>query len=107
MSNRRVVGIINHVPFNSKHLTAKQIKYVGRVLKALKEAAATEVHVMIEGKRTELGWKVTNMQVFLSSSGMSLLDEGEEFMSIPVGFEDQSLLSMREKTVSMMNLVMR
>ena len=45
------------------------------------DAAATEVRVMIDGKLTELGREPTNVQVLVSASGMSLLDEGEEFMA--------------------------
>jgi len=77
------------LPFNSKRLTAEQIKRVGRALKVPTEAAATEVRVIIEGKLRELGREPKNVQVLVSSSGLSLLDEGEEFMFISVDTEDE------------------
>ena len=76
------------LPFNSKSLTAEQIKHVGIALKVPTETAATEVRVMIEGKLTELGRKPSNVQVPVSFSGMSPLDKGEEFMYIPAELED-------------------
>jgi len=53
------------------------------------EAAATEVRVIIEGKLRELGCEPTNVQVLVSSSSLSLLDEGEEFMFISGDTEDE------------------
>jgi len=70
------------LPFNSKCLTAEQIKRMGRALKVPTEAAATEVRAIIEGKLRELGCKPTNVQVVISSSSLLLLDEGEEFIYV-------------------------
>ena len=77
------------LPFNSKRLTAEQIKRVTRALDVPTEAAATEVRVMIEGNLRELGREPANVQVLMSTSGMSLLDEGEEFMVIPVDHDGE------------------
>ena len=80
------------LPFNCKCLTTEQIKRVGRLLMVSTEVAATEVHVMIETKLRELRHKPKNVQALVSASGTSLLEEGEEFMSILVGSEgDQPL----------------
>jgi len=57
---------------------------VGGALEVPTETAASEVHVIIEGKLRELGGEPNNVQVFVSNSGMSLLDEG---VSIPVESE--------------------
>ena len=77
------------LPFNSKRLTAEQIKRVARALDVPTEVAATEVRLMIEGKLRELGREPANVQVLVSASGLSLLDEGEEFMVIPVDHDGE------------------
>ena len=75
MSDRRVVGTIGHV------------FHVGRALEVPTETAVSEVRVIIEGKLRELGREPNNVQVLISTSRMSLLDKGEELMSIPVESE--------------------
>jgi len=44
---------------------------------------------MVKGKLTELEREPLNVQVLMSSSGMLLLDEGEQFMSIPAELDDE------------------
>ena len=44
---------------------------------------------MIEGKLRELDHDPANVQVLVGETGMSLWDEGEEFMSIPADYESE------------------
>ena len=70
------------LPFSSKRLTAEQIKHVGRALEVPTEALISELHLMIEGKLRELDQHPANVQVLVGETGMSLWDEGEEFMRL-------------------------
>ena len=70
------------LPLNSRHLTAEQIKRVGRALGVPTDASVNEVHVMIEGKLREMERDPVNVQVVVSSANMSLRGEDGKFLSI-------------------------
>jgi len=59
--------------------------------------AATEVRLMIKGKLRGLGREPTNVQVLVSPCWMSLLEKGEEFLSIPVKSESNQPLDRGEQ----------
>ena len=102
------------LPFNSKHLTAEQIKCVAQALEVPTEAAATEVCLMIEGMLRELGCEpaAANVQVLVSASSMSLLDEGEELWPFQSTMTVSNtlridLINRRVKTVFKMDLAVK
>ena len=100
------------LPFNSKHLTAGQINRVAQALEVPTEAAATEVCLMIEGMLRELGCEPANVQVLVSASSMSLLDEGEELWPFQLTMTVSNtlridLINRRVKTVFKMDLAVK
>ena len=73
------------LPLNSRHLTAAQIKRLGRALELPTSASVEEVRQMIDGKLKDRERQPFDVQVIIKSSrAMSLHNEGGGFLVLPV-----------------------
>lgn len=88
-------------PWNSRRITAEQLRRVGRAMDVPTTASTDEVRVMIEAKLTELGREPRNVQILLEpSSKISLQDESGEFLVVEPELVEERPATQEDGTLS-------
>ena len=92
------------LPLNSKRLTVGHLRRLASALEVPTGASADEIRQMIDGKLSEAGLEVPNVQVILPTSEpgceFSLEDEEGKFLTVPAiapeGHSDHSSLDEQD-----------